>query len=248
MSKQKYYNKSEMEKKLPKYRQVEEDLKYRILLGDWKPGDRLLSEEEFCRVYDVSRITVKRALSELVLAGYLYQVSGKGTFVKDFQEDPQENNSVVKSFTNEMRERGMNAVTTSVVLDLASANRSLAGLLNIDPGTQIVRLKRVRAIASGEIIAFSINSFPFSQIFSTDPQDYYGSLYDYLASHGILLTSAKEYLEAILPPADVAEKLHISTADPVLKFVRISHTSDYGFSEYNLCYYIGSKYRYYVNI
>ena len=247
MVEQKHYNRSEMEKKLPKYRQVEEDLKYRILLGEWKPGDRLLSEEEFCSVYNVSRITIKRALSELELAGYLYQVSGKGTFIKDFQETAPEKNTSIKSFTNEMRERGMNAVTTSVDLDLISADRSMAGLLSVAAGTQVLQLSRVRAIASGEIIAFSVNSFPYSQLFSTDPQEYYGSLYDLLASLGIHLTSAKEYLEAILPPADVAEKLQISTAEPVLKFVRISHTTDYSFSEYNLCYYIGSKYRYYVN-
>lgn len=247
MVKRDSYNKSDLEKKLPKYRQVEEDLKYRILLGEWKPGDRLLSEEEFCKVYNVSRITIKRAISELELAGYLYQISGKGTFVKNYQEETQENNSVVKSFTNEMRERGMNAITVSVTLDLVPADRSFAGLLNINQGAKIIQLKRVRAVNDGDIIAYSINSFPYSERLSTDPKDYQNSFYDYLATFGIILTSTKEYLEAMLPTPFVAEKLQIPQSEPVLKFVRISHNSDYSFSEHNLCYYIGSKYRFYVN-
>jgi GntR family transcriptional regulator len=239
--------KNNLEKRLPKYLQIEEDLKYRILLGEWKPGDRILSEEEFCRVYDVSRITVRRAISELELAGYLYQISGKGTFIKNFQEETQEN-TFVKSFTNEMRERGMNVITTSVTLDAVPADNSLAGLLNINPGSQIFQLKRVRAVSDGDIIAYSVNSFPNAKPFSTDAKDYYNSFYDYLATFGIYLISTKEYLEAMLPPSNVAEMLQIPQSEPVLKFVRVSHNSDYSFSEYNLCYYIGSKYPYYINM
>ena len=50
----------------------------------------------------------------------------------------------------------------------------------------------------------------------------------------------------MLPPSEVAEKLRISPADPVLKSVKISHSMDRLFTEYNICYYVGSEYRYYV--
>lgn len=234
------------EKKLPKYLEVEEDIKYRILLGEWKPGDKTLSENEFCKVYNASRITIRRALSDLENEGYLYKISGKGTFVKDLQENAEENFSTVKSFTNEMRERGMNAITISAEIELVLADHVMAGLLNIKRGDKILQLKRVRAVNDSEIIAYSVNSFPYSEKFSTDPKDYYGSFYDYIANLGIFLTSAKEYLEAVPPSEFVAKKLGISNLEPVLKHVRVSHNSDYGFFEYNLCYYIGSKYRYYV--
>ena len=52
--------------------------------------------------------------------------------------------------------------------------------------------------------------------------------------------------EALLPPPEVAEKLRISPSDPVLKSVKISHSTDRLFTEYNICYYVGSEYRYYV--
>jgi DNA-binding GntR family transcriptional regulator len=113
-------------------------------------------------------------------------------------------------------------------------------------GTRILQLKRVRAIEGGVIIGYSINTFPFTRDFSTNPKDYLESFYKYLEKFQIIFSSAIDYLEAMLPPTEVAEKLRISPNDPVLKSVKISHSTDRLFTEYNICYYVGSEYRYYV--
>jgi len=232
-------------KNLRKYREVEEDLRYKILFGHWKPGDQILTEDELCRIYSVSRITVRRAIHELENAGYLVRQSGKGTFVTDWQ-DNQPETPTLKSFTNEMQELGKKAITIDVELIVAEADKIMAGILNIPVGHRIIQLKRVRAIEGGVIIGYSINSFPFTHDFSTKPDDYFASFYKYLETFGIFFTSAKAYLEAMLPPPEVAAKLQISPSDPVLKSVKISHSTDRRFAEYNICYYVGSEYRYYV--
>lgn len=232
-------------KSIPKYREVEEDLRYKILFGHWKPGDQILTEAELCKAYHVSRITVRKAIHELENAGYLVRQSGKGTFVTDWQENLAERPKL-KSFTNEMHEQGKTAITIEVELVVTQADRIMAGILNIPVGHPIIQLKRVRAIEGGVIIGYSINSFPLNRDFSTDPTDYYASFYKYLESFGIYFNSAIDYLEAMLPPPEVAEKLRISTAEPVLKSVKISHSTDRLFTEYNICYYVGSEYRYYV--
>lgn len=232
-------------KSLPKYREVEEDLRYKILFGHWKPGDQIQTEEELCKIYQVSRITVRKAIHELENAGYLVRQSGKGTFVTEWQESLAER-STLKSFTNEMQELGKKAVTIEVELNVTQADKIMAGLLNVPVGYRIIQLKRVRAIEGGVIIGYSINSFPFTHDFSTDPADYYASFYKYLETFGIFFTSAIDYLEAMLPSHEVAEKLQISPSDPVLKSVKISHSTDRLFTEYNICYFVGSEYRYYV--
>ncbi len=230
---------------LPKYRQLEEDLRYKILLGHWKPGDQILTEKDLCEQYNVSRITVRKAITELENAGYLYRQSGKGTFVTEWQQDLPER-PPLKSFTNEMYEQGKKAVTVEVELHVTGADRITADILNIPVGEKIIQLKRVRAVDGGGIIGYSINAFPFRSEFSIAPEDYYGSFYKYLEKFGIYFTSAIDYLEATLPPPGVAEKLNISPSDPVLKSVKISHSTDRLFTEYNICYYVGSEYRYYV--
>lgn len=230
---------------LPKYRQIEEDLRYKILFGQWKPGDQIFTENELCQQYGVSRITIRKAIHELENAGYLITQSGKGTFVTEWQENLAER-PALKSFTNEMHALGKTAITIDVELAVTEADKIMSGILNVPLGQRIIQLKRVRAIEGGVIIGYSINTFPFVHDFSTNPEDYFASFYKYLENFGILFTSAIDYLEATLPPSEVAEKLRISPADPVLKSVKISHSTDRLFTEYNICYYVGSEYRYYV--
>jgi DNA-binding GntR family transcriptional regulator len=230
---------------LPKYRRIQEDLRYRVVSGQWKQGDQIPSEAELCVQYDVSRITIRRAIQELAVEGYLYSLSGKGTFVAEW-EAGDDAGPALKGFTNEMQELGYRAVTVDVELDVVEANRKLAAILDIAPGDRVIELRRVRAVHDGEIIGYSINSFPFSRSFSVDPQDYYGSLYELLAGFGVSFTMARDYLEATLPTPAVAAKLGIDPAEPVLKSVKVSRTADRSFAEYNVCYYVGSRYRYYV--
>ena len=65
----------------PLYLQIIEDIKAQILSKQLKPGDKLASHHELTRAYDVSLITVKRALNEMLKEGLLYSRAGKGTYV-----------------------------------------------------------------------------------------------------------------------------------------------------------------------
>lgn len=66
----------------PLYTQVEESLKQLILAGEYPPYSKLPSEKELCETYNVSRITVRKAINLLESSGLIYTVHGKGTFVK----------------------------------------------------------------------------------------------------------------------------------------------------------------------
>ncbi len=66
-----------------KYFQIMETLKEKFLSGELKAGDKLPSENELSSHYQVSRHTVRKALSILENAGYIYAVHGRGTFCSD---------------------------------------------------------------------------------------------------------------------------------------------------------------------
>lgn len=66
---------------LPKYEQIKQDLLKEIKERKFIPGDKFYSESELKTRYSVSSITVIKALNELTMAGYLYRIQGKGTFV-----------------------------------------------------------------------------------------------------------------------------------------------------------------------
>lgn len=68
---------------LPIYYQIEEQLKRQIENGELKPNDSLPSEREFAERFEISRMTVRQAINNLVNDGYLYRQKGRGTFVSE---------------------------------------------------------------------------------------------------------------------------------------------------------------------
>ncbi|QQP69685.1 GntR family transcriptional regulator [Carnobacterium sp. CS13] len=67
--------------KIPKYQQIKNDLLKKIEVGEFEHGDRFYSEAELVKLYNVSSITVIRAIQELASEGYLVRYQGKGTYV-----------------------------------------------------------------------------------------------------------------------------------------------------------------------
>lgn len=67
--------------RIPKYQQIKSDLQLQIESGKFENGDRFFSESELAKMYNVSSITVIRAVQELVNDGYLVRYQGKGTYI-----------------------------------------------------------------------------------------------------------------------------------------------------------------------
>ncbi|UUI02359.1 GntR family transcriptional regulator [Oceanobacillus jeddahense] len=74
--------KIDKELKTPLYDQVKNIFEKKIINKEWEEGYQLPAEKELAKTFNVSNITIKRAIHDLVAEGYLYRQSGKGTFVK----------------------------------------------------------------------------------------------------------------------------------------------------------------------
>lgn len=68
---------------VPLYFQLAEDLRKQIASAKLKPGDALPTEEQLCARYGVSRITVRRAVDDLIVEGLIKRRRGVGTFVAE---------------------------------------------------------------------------------------------------------------------------------------------------------------------
>ena len=80
-----------------KYTEIVDNIKQKIQNNIFKSDELLPSEKELCLEYNVSRRTVRRAIDELVEAGFLYTVPGKGTFVRVLNRDSYEMNMKFES-------------------------------------------------------------------------------------------------------------------------------------------------------
>ena len=63
--------------------QIQRDLRHRIDVGEFPAGSRIPAEVELIAYYDVSRVTIRRAIGALVGEGYLRSRRGSGTYVTD---------------------------------------------------------------------------------------------------------------------------------------------------------------------
>ncbi len=230
---------------LPLYAQIAEHLRGNIKIGKWREGEKIPTEMDLCQIYNVSRITIRKAIDELVSENLLYRERPIGTFVTPF-EDTSDSFTLVKGFTEEMKEMGKQALTLDVDLEVSHANKKLAMYLNVSVGDKVIVLRRIRGDAN-KAFAYFVTYIIFEEKYSLDPKDYYGSFYAYLNSLGISVNQEREVVEAILPTQEIRKALMIDENTPVLKRVRFTTCKEESFYEYTECFYIGSSYKYYLD-
>jgi DNA-binding GntR family transcriptional regulator len=69
------------ESKLKLYVQIYTIIREKIESSEWPAGTQIPTEDDLCKTYDVSKVTVREAIQELAREGYLRRQQGKGTFV-----------------------------------------------------------------------------------------------------------------------------------------------------------------------
>ncbi|MFC1619585.1 GntR family transcriptional regulator [Candidatus Neomarinimicrobiota bacterium] len=140
----------------PLYRQIIDDIHAQILSGKLKPGDRIASQAELTQTYDVSLITIKKAIAGLVNRGLLYSRVGKGTFVANpSKQSEQGTHPSIGLVLRDLKNPFFSLIVQGVEGKVSELNYSL--LLSSSSnqeekeGTQIARFREIGV--SGMIIA-----------------------------------------------------------------------------------------------
>lgn len=147
---------------MPLYLQVVGNIKYAIDSGKYKVGDKIPSEAELGEQFGVSRITVRRAVNELVEAGYLVKQQGRGTFVKSARElmlVQHRTDLEVQSFSDACRRSGYtpgSVETEHLVRAAKPAERVFLGLAEDD---EVISFSRV-CLADEIPVMIETNVFP----------------------------------------------------------------------------------------
>lgn len=233
----------EKDSSVPIYSQVERIVVDMIDSGQLSPGQRAPSERKIADRLEISRMTARAALSNLVAEGYLYSVPGKGTFVAN----PKVRQDLVEltSFTQDMRRRGLKAGASLLEFDLVDEAPAKALLaLALPEREKLVRLHRLR-IADGQPMCLETSYLPaasFSWLLEEDMDS--GSLYQTLENRGVELVKAEESLEATLVRETEAELLTVPVGSPGLLIERITYTERDRPVEYVKSLYRGDRYRF----
>ncbi len=232
-----------METKL--YLRVKEWLREAIDRGTYRPGDRIPSEHELMRRFGVSRSTVRQAISELVLEGWLYRVQGSGTYVA--RPKYRQTLSRLTSFTEDMRLLGLTPRSRLLSFRREPADEKVAAALAIPPGEEVLRIERLR-FADEEPMALNTSVLPRHLVPDLKEEDLEnGSLYEILERrYGLLLSRAEQTLEPALADPYAAELLGVLVGAPLLLVEGVVYLKNGTPAEWVRILYRGDRYKFHI--
>jgi len=199
---------------LPLYYQLKEVLKQQIRVGHLAPHTAIPSEPELVAQYHVSRATVRQALTELVHEGLLYRQHGRGTFVCEPRVQ-QQTISELTSFSEELRRRGKHPGGVLFVSELVRGSQHVREQLRLTDEEQVVRLERLRT-ADDTPISYEIDYLPYpraASVYQRAKEAGDGSLYNLMASEGLLPYIAEQSFKAGAATTREAELLRVAPDD-----------------------------------
>jgi GntR family transcriptional regulator len=220
----------------PLYQQLQRALRGAIENGIIGPDDALPPERDLAEMLGVSRITVRKAIDELVEDGLLIRKQGSGTFVSNRVE---KNFAKLTSFSEDMRARGREP--RSVWLNRAEGTVTPEESLTLrsSPGTPVFRFHRIRyaddapmAIEYATVIASCLSSLETVE----------SSLYEALERTGNRPVRALQRLRAVLLTAEQAKLLKAQEGEAGLLVARVGYLKDGRAVEYSQSYYRGEIY------
>jgi len=226
----------------PLYLQLKNILKDRILHGVYPIGGLVPSEPQLEQEFQVSKITVRNAIQELVQEGYLEKGSGKGT--KVLRNTSTSKLSKRKSFTEVLVEQGHRI--RKELLN-AEAVRNAEGS---EPyrlfGEKCLRIERLYRLNDAPYIHYEHYLPPRAGELETTDLDGQ-SLYGFLEERGIAPADFRDGFEVAVAPARVAELLGVDPATPLLRRSRYSLDPSGDVAEYSVGYYNTALQQYMVN-
>ena len=222
----------------PLYSHVEHVLANEIATGAMKVGDQLPTEGSLIARFAVSRITVRRAIQNLVNRGVVEIRRGKGTFVaapRITQELTE-----LTGFVEDMHALGRTPTAQVIGKEVVSANAVVADNLALTKGERVVRIRRVRLMDAVPLsfdetyLPLQIGKKILANNLKVEP---IFSLLD--RKYGISLVEAEYKLEAIAASSEVAAALRVKQGSPIFRIERTSYSTGSVPVDYEKLYYRG---------
>ena len=230
---------------IPKYEAIAADIRRSIEDGALKPGDKLPTVVEFCELYGVSKITVKRAIEQITEEGLITSRRGSGTYVKDAAGFPgkafyQGKNDRAQGFSYEHRGQKV----SSVVYDFSIVNppAEVATQLGIAEDDFAYHVVRVRCVDEQPIV-IEYTYMPLELIPGLKKKDLYASIYSYIRDTcGLKITSFHRTIRAVAATAEEAERLDVEPGSPLLELNQIGFLDSGAAFEYSISRNVGDRF------
>ena len=187
----------------PLYMQLARKLARDVREGRYQADQALPSERVLSEQLDVSRVTARKAIDQLVEQGLVVRRRGSGNYIAPRIEQPLSN---LSSFSEQLQQRGYVPRSKWLRRELVVADADAQLALGLSPGSKVARLERLR-LADDIVMAYEVSLLPATIV--PQPEQVDASLYAHLSTGGNLPVRALQHLRAMNADAALAARLEV---------------------------------------
>lgn len=211
-----------IESNKPLYLQVEADIRNSILQKKYRSGQKLPTENELSEQYKVSKITIRKAMSNLAKDGLVQKVQGKGTFISYKKDKLLLNRS--RGFQDSLNDYGHSSKHKILNISLLTADDDIASKLQIAKGTSMFFLERLIWEDVSPIAIDSIylpeKDFPDFMKYIAEDKSFYQTLQE---NYGIAPAKSVLEINGIIATKELSELLQCNMGDPLFHIEKIGY-------------------------
>lgn len=229
---------------IPAYYQLKGIILDKIREGEYRADEIIPSEREFSDSLNISRMTVRQALNQLVAEGVLYREKGKGTFVSK----PKIEQRNIMSFSDLVRKKGLTPSTKILNFEKVKPSVEICNALEITGKDLVYNLKRLR-LADNSPIGIEEVFIPERYCPRLERYDLTDSLYRLVRDEfRHIMDYVDNVIETVRPGKTEKELLEIKSSIPVLKISAIYYTKSGIRLFYEKSTYRSDEYKYSVRV
>lgn len=228
-------------KKMPLYQKIMKNIQDYIKNQGLEHGDVIPTEKSLSEKYQVSRVTIRKAISRLIEKEILYSIKGSGTYVA-FPKF-EHNLFKLQGFTEEMQPYHDSIKNKVIEFRLIKPNEEIQEILNLNKEEKVYNIKRIRKL-NGEVLIIENAYIPFELFPDLSVEAMTKSKYGYLKEKGYVIKKRVEEFIPRLPSEDTMEIFNIKSNTPLLELRAHSILSNDEIFEYSEVLYHPKKYKF----
>ena len=223
----------------PLFKKIKEFIIKKINDNIYKEGEKIPTEKELVKMFNTSRPTVNKAISELVIEGYVQRFARSGTFVK--KQIAQSSILDLKNIADEITSRGNVYSNELILLEEIKADENIALILNVVKDQKIFISKMLHK-ENDVPVRFDIRYIKPALVPDYLKQDFLNITPNEYLQKACPVQKVNNTIEAILVNEKIQKILDIKANEPCLLISRIVYSNE-EIATYSKLYYPSSRYK-----
>ena len=218
-----------------KYEKIAQELRNKIISGEYSPNERLPYEWEMCNKYKVSRITIKKAVDLLVMEGLIVKRRGSGTFVKDMRDRDAIEIAMKQQISGFTATHPKGQVKSKIIeFKIMYPSKIVSDKLKIMEEDFVYYIVRIR-YANDEPCVHEVTYMPIKIIPGIKREILEASIYNYIEKKlKLKVQSSHNTIRADLPTEDEQRYLEINGNFPILEVEQVAFLNNGQIFEYSI--------------